>query len=257
MDTPAPGLFTGKVADYLASRPDYPAALIDALEDLGVLEPASDVADIGAGTGLLTAALLQRGHRVTAVEPNEEMRAACDRLLGGWPGYRSTPGRAEETKLDEASVDLITAAQAFHWFQVEPARAEALRVLRLHGQVALVWNDRVPQDPLHVALDDLFDEFGGSARRSMLAQDDREKVPAFFGGPFVQRRFPHEHRLDLHGLASLAFSRSYMPRRDAEAGRRAEAALQALFERFGREGAVTVRYETVLMLGRPQAAQGR
>ncbi|MED5622454.1 class I SAM-dependent methyltransferase [Ideonella sp. BN130291] len=251
------GIFSGKVADYIVSRPDYPAALFDALVQCGALPAGADVADIGAGTGLLTHALLQRGHRVTAVEPNDEMRSACDASLGAHPGYRSTSGRAEATGLAEASVDLITAAQAFHWFDVMPARHEALRILRPAGQVALVWNDRVGSDPLQVALDALFAEFGGSRRSAMLAHDDRSQVPEFFGGMPQQQDFAHQHRLDLAGLLSLVFSRSYMPARESDDGRRAVRAIEAVFARFADAGRVAMRYRTVLMLGRPNEPRMR
>ncbi len=250
--SPASRLFSGKVADYLASRPDYPAALFDELAALGALAPGCEVADIGAGTGLLTAAMLARGHHVVAVEPNDEMRAACDALLGRMPGYRSSAGRAEASGLSGESVDLITAAQAFHWFDVAPARREALRVLRPRGQVALVWNDRDDADPLQQALGGFFAEHGGAARDAMLLHDDRAKVPMFFGHEPLRREFPHAHRLDLAGFQSLVFSRSYMPRRGTEAAARAEQALAALFDRFAEDdGRAVVRYRTVLMLGRP------
>jgi SAM-dependent methyltransferase len=247
------GRFVGKSADYVAARPGYPAVLFEALAELRALAPASEVADLGAGTGLLTRALLERGHRVVAVEPNAEMRAACDAQLGAHPGYASRAGSAEATGLPDASVDLITAAQAFHWFDVEAARAEALRILRPHGRVALIWNDRDPADALQDELVALFDRFGDIARQVMKAQDDRTKVPRFFGGPFVQRHCPHAQRLDRAGFASLAFSRSYMPPRDSERGRDAQRALDELFERHAADGALLVRYQTVLMLGRPQA----
>jgi SAM-dependent methyltransferase len=252
-----PGIFSGKVADYVASRPGYPAALFDALAQCGALPAHAEVADIGAGTGLLTLPLLQRGHRVTAVEPNDEMRLACDHWLGARPGYRSLGGRAEATGLPDTSVDLITAAQAFHWFDIEPARREALRILRPAGQVALIWNDRVGSDPLQVALDAVFAEFGGTRRSAMLAHEDRSQVPLFFGGTPQEVHFDHEHRLDAAGLLSLVFSRSYMPPRDSDAGQRAVQAVHAVFEHFANAGHVAMRYRTVLMLGRPGALLAR
>jgi SAM-dependent methyltransferase len=244
-------IFSAKVADYAASRPDYPAALFDTLRAEGALPPASHVADIGAGTGLLTQGFLARGHRVTAVEPSAEMREACDALLGHHADYRSVAGQAEATGLPDGSVDLITAAQAFHWFDIEPARREALRVLKAHGQVALVWNDRVFDDPLHVALDEVFAEFGGERRGALVAHEDRREVASFYGFQPPELHFPHAHALDVEGFKSLAFSRSYMPARDTEAGARASAALEALFQRFAQDARVAVRYTTVLMLGRP------
>lgn len=245
-------VFSAKVADYVASRPDYPAALIDCLVAEGALPPHADVADIGAGTGLLTQGFLARGHRVVAVEPSREMRRACDALLGQHPGYRSVEGKAEATGLADRSVDLLTAAQAFHWFDIEPARREALRVLKPRGRMALIWNDRLAGDPLHEALDAVFAEFGGERRGALVAHEDRRDVAGFFGFDAPEFRFPHEHRLDAAGLQSLAFSRSYMPPRDSEAGRAAAEALQRIFDRFAEGDRVAVRYTTMLMLGRPR-----
>jgi len=134
--------FTGRVADYERGRPGYPAALFDRLVELAALAPGATVADVGAGTGLATAPLLTRGLAVVAVEPNAEMRAVAERRLGGVPGFSSVTGSAEATGLADSSVDLVLAAQAFHWFAPAPTRAEWRRILRPPGNVALVWNAR-------------------------------------------------------------------------------------------------------------------
>lgn len=244
-------VFGDKVADYQASRPDYPASLFDTLEQQ--LGGEAAVGDLGAGTGLLTQGLLERGWRVCAIEPNDAMRAACVQRLGGRAGFRSAAGSAEAIPLADASLDLLTAAQAFHWFEIEAARAEALRVLKPSGQMALIWNDRRLDMPLHQALDDMFMRYGGERRGALLASEERGRLDLFFrGAPPHQWQWPHEHRLDARGLASLAFSRSYMPRPDSEAGSAAGAELLALFERFAEDdGRVAVLYTTVLFLGRP------
>ncbi len=245
-------IFSAKVNDYVASRPDYPAALFDTLREHAALQAGSLVADVGAGTGLLTHGLLQRGCRVIAVEPNPAMRAAADHWLGAMPGYRSAEGSAEHLPLADRSVDLITAAQAFHWFEVDAARTECLRVLRQDGQVALIWNDRRGNDPLHGALDVVFNQFGGTKRAALVAHEERLQVPRFFGST-TAREFtcPHEHQLDAAALASLVFSRSYMPARASEAGLAVEDSLRGVFERFAVDGSVAVRYTTVAMVGRP------
>jgi len=246
-------LFSQKVAAYVASRPDYPSALFDALRATGVLSDDKDVADIGAGTGLLTGALLPRARFVTAIEPSDDMRAASDSQLAGHANYRSLSGAAEHIPLDDASVDLITAAQAFHWFDVDTARQEFLRVLRPAGQVALVWNDRVRTDPLHIAMDEVFALYGGAKRGAMLAHENRSDVPRFFGGaPVHEIDLPHEHRLDRQGLTALAFSRSYMPDPASDGGRYAASDIDAIFKRFASDdGRVAVRYRCVAFVGRP------
>ena len=245
-------VFSTKVAHYLASRPNYPAALFDRLSALGVLPPNAAVADIGAGTGLLTRDLLARGHSVVAVEPSDEMRAAADCLIGAHPRYLSVAGTAEVSTLAPQSVDLITAAQAFHWFDIEPAQRECLRILRPHGQVALIWNDRVLADPLQVSLDAVFAEFGGARRGAMRAHEERTPVPHFFGGPPAQSiDLPHEHRLSCDGLVSLAFSRSYMPALNGDAGQSARRRVEAVFAEHAEGDSVVVRYRCVAFMFQP------
>jgi ubiquinone/menaquinone biosynthesis C-methylase UbiE len=245
-------VFAAKVADYVASRPDYPAALFDTLESAGALTHGATIADVGAGTGLLTRDFLTRGYEVVAVEPNPAMREACDRHCTAVGRYRSVEGTAESMPLPAASVDLVTAAQAFHWFDVERARAECLRVLKPQGKVALVWNDRDMSDPLNPALDEVFQAFGGEKRSALVAHEDRSDVPRFFGDAHVvSETFAHEHSIGADGLVSLAFSRSYMPARDTTDGAAALARLRGVFDRFGANGVVKVRYRTVLVVGRP------
>lgn len=246
-------VFSPKVGDYAASRPDYPAALFEMLATEGGLTAAATVADVGAGTGLLTQGLLRLGCRVVAVEPNADMRRAADRLLSGAANYRSVEGSAEAMPLADGSVDLITAAQAFHWFEVDRARQEFLRVLKPAGQVALIWNDRgMSGDPLNQALEDLCTRFGGARRGALAARDEQSDVPRFFGA--VRPReygWPHAHRLDEKRFLALIFSRSYIPARDTDEGRAVADAARAVFRRFATGNTVEVRYRTVTFLGRP------
>lgn len=245
-------IFSSKVRDYIASRPDYPAALFGHLRDAGAVRAGAQVADVGAGTGLLTQSLLDEGCKVVAVEPNDEMRAAADRLLGSRPGYSSRPGSAEALGLPDASVDLITAAQAFHWFEPQAARRECLRVLRPGGRVLLVWNDRVLDDPLHRALDELFAALGGSKRAALSAHEERLQVPAFFGGaPTTVWKLPHHQTLSEQGLLSLVFSRSYMPQRGSPGSQEVEQGVARIFQAFAAGGAIRMPYQTLAILGRP------
>ena len=247
----ARSVFNEKAADYAASRPDYPAALFDALKNNCPPNESAVVADLGSGTGLLTQGLLSSGYGVVAVEPNPEMRQISDLLLGKIAGYRSVDGCAESIPLASASVHLITAAQAFHWFEVERARIECLRVLTPQGQVVLIWNDRVLEDPLHVALNELFSEFGGAKRMALVAHEDRSDVPRFFGANQPRQfNWPHAHHLDQEGLACLVFSRSYMPGRKTPEGPLVADRVNGLFNRFATGGTVKVQYRTVAIIGR-------
>jgi SAM-dependent methyltransferase len=247
-------VFTQRAADYAASRPDYPAALFETLREICPPAGGTTVADIGAGTGLLTEGLLRRGYLVVAVEPNAAMRQVADGLLGRIDGYRSVDGGAEAMPLADGSIDLITAAQAFHWFEVDRARAEFLRVLTAQGRVALIWNDRMLEDPLHAALDEVFVAFGGTKLVALAACEDRSNVARFFGSSRAREFvWPHVQRLDEAGLSSLVFSRSYVPGRATDDGRRVADRVREVFGRFAVNSQVEVRYRTVAIVGRPAA----
>jgi len=245
-------LFSSKVADYTTGRPDYPVALFDELAALSVATADTQIADVGAGTGLFTQSLLDRGWNVVAVEPNDAMRAAADAALSKYPHYRSVSGDAENTTLKDQSIDLVTAAQAFHWFDVNRTRREFLRILKPRGQVALVWNDRVLSDPLQSELDEVFTEFSGNKRSVVQAHENRASVAEFFGaGDICKFTYPHEQRLDRERLIQRMLSRSYMPDRNTPEGRRVQEVVARLFQRFMSDGFVTVRYKTVATIGRP------
>jgi SAM-dependent methyltransferase len=245
-------VFTDKVADYVASRPDYPAALFEILKGLCPPAEGVTVADVGSGTGLLTQGLLKNGYRVVAIEINPEMRRASDLLLGGMEGYSSMEGSAESMPLEAHSIHLITAAQAFQWFEVERSQAEFLRVLTSQGQVALIWNDRVLEDPLHVALDEVFNAFGGAKRTALVAHEDRGGVSHFFGSTQPKQfSWPHTPYLDEEGFLSLVFSRSYIPSRSTPEGHEVTDRVREIFHRFVSNGMVEVRYLTSAIFGRP------
>jgi SAM-dependent methyltransferase len=243
-------VFGNKAANYALARPGYAPALFAQL--MATVNPVASpaVADIGAGTGLLTKGLLACSYVVEAVEPNDAMRAVADAALGADQFYRSVSGTAEATGLNAHSKNLVCAAQAFHWFDVKKARAEFIRILKPYGHVALIWNDRLVGDPLNTGLNGLFSEFGGVRRREMVNQDERAGVPDFFGQKIPEQRFAHTHFLSTEALRALVFSRSYMPAPESAEGIAAIAAIDAVFYQHAIDNRVAMRYETVLCLGR-------
>ena len=247
--------FTTKAADYAAARPRYPAALFERLRASHVLFSAAQVVDVAAGTGLFTGQLLHRGYHVTAIEPNAAMLAVADAALGQYRKYRSIAASAEATTLADGAIDVITAAQAFHWFDVEAVRREWLRVLKPDGRVVLVWNTRPLTDPLQKALDDLLGEFGGGKQAVLDRRQDLSQVPAFFdAAAYEQFDLGHSQELDREGLISLALSRSAMPDRGTQEGERAAQSLGQLFAQHERGGKVSVAYRTRAFVGRPKPA---
>ncbi|MDR0272341.1 MAG: class I SAM-dependent methyltransferase [Clostridiales bacterium] len=134
--------FSGKADIYKKFRSSYPKELIDYLySNIGFCEN-SVIADIGSGTGIFSRLLLERGSRVYCVEPNDDMRRIAENDLGNATGFNSVKAPAENTGLQEGSIDFITAAQAFHWFEPEAFKKECRRILKTGGKVVLVWNVR-------------------------------------------------------------------------------------------------------------------
>jgi ubiquinone/menaquinone biosynthesis C-methylase UbiE len=132
--------FSGKVANYAKYRPSYPAQFIDYLVKEAGLTEDSIVADIGAGTGILTRLIAGRVQTVYAVEPNPDMRQACREQCRRLTNVIPVDGSAEDTQLAGHSIDLITVAQAFHWFDREKSKAEFKRILKPDGKAVLAWN---------------------------------------------------------------------------------------------------------------------
>ncbi|MGL4879532.1 MAG: class I SAM-dependent methyltransferase, partial [Waterburya sp.] len=123
--------FTSRADDYAKYRPSYPTAMIDCI--VAELDNLSQLvaADIGAGTGISARLLADRGIKVIAIEPNEAMRQAAQ----VHPLVEFRHGSAEDTKLPDASVDLVTCFQAFHWFNPEPTLKEFTRILKPQGRL--------------------------------------------------------------------------------------------------------------------------
>jgi SAM-dependent methyltransferase len=248
--------FSGRVDDYVKTRPSYPEGVLDVLREECGLGPRAVVCDLGSGTGLFTKLLLETSATVHAVEPNDEMRAAAERMLATAPGFRSVAGRAEATTLPDASVDLVTAAQAFHWFDVEAAKREMRRILRPAtgaANVALVWNDReLEADAFHRDYEELLVRRCPKYRELQGKADSVDKFDALLGaGRWTRRTVTNAQRLDREGLVGRLRSSSYSPRPGDPTHDETFAELGAIFDRHAEGGVVSMRYTTVVIVGRP------
>ena len=245
--------FSGRAADYVAARPGYPPAVLDTLRAAGALRRGARVADIGAGTGISSALFLDAGCEVVAVEPNAAMREAARQCLGGRDGFQIISGTAEATGLANASVDLVAAAQAFHWFDAAATAKEFARILRPGGWITLFWNTRnASATPFMAELEALIARFGTD-----YAAVHHQNVPEASLRALMPRRFSravHANRqhLDRAGLHARLMSASYLPPRATPAGEALLLAADDLFDRHARRGQqVTLHYQVEQYLGQP------
>jgi len=243
--------FSNRVENYIKYRPHYPPAVLDLLRRECHLTPASIIADIGSGTGILTELLLQGGGTVVGVEPNQEMREAAEKLLSNYPSFRSVTGTAEATTLPDHSIDVITAGQAFHWFDRTKTRAEFLRVLKPGGWVALIWNDRNISDrPFFQAYENLLVTYGTDYEAVGHKHTDVEIIGSFFGeAGFRQAHFPNEQIFDLEGLKGRWLSSSYAPAAGHPKHAPMLEALTRIFTEYEFGGKVAFEYDTTVYYG--------
>lgn len=244
--------FSDRVQDYIKYRPGYPDAILPFLGAAVGLSPSSTVADIGSGTGIWTAHVLRYGCRVFGVEPNTPMRAASESLLAEYPRFHSVDGTAENSRLDDASVDFITAAQAFHWFDATVTRREFIRILKPGGYLILIWNDRrTDSTPFLQAYDAVLRQLGTDYEKVNHRNIDSAQLSAFFGdGGYEERVFPNAQHFDWDGLYGRAMSSSYVPAPAHPQHASFVEGLRACYERYARDGVVTFEYDTRVYYGR-------
>jgi len=245
--------FSDRVEDYVRHRPDYPAALLDWLRREHGVTPDWRVADIGAGTGISTKMFLDAGHAVVAVEPNAAMRAAATRWLGGDVRFSAVGGSAEATGLRTASVDLVSAAQAFHWFDPLSVRTEWARILRPGGLIAIYWNTRrLGGTPFLAGYERILLEHGMDYVSVAERYADDARMIAWFGAGFRgSASFAHAQRLGFDAIVGRTLSSSYAPRVDQPGNAAMLAALRALFDSTQSDDHVSMDYDTRIFVGTP------
>lgn len=242
--------FSNRVDYYIRYRPHYPAAVLDFLTAELPLSPEAFVADIGSGTGILAEMFLSNGNPVFGVEPNPEMRAAAEALLKAYPHFHSVNGRAEATTLAATSIDVITAGQAFHWFQAGQARQEFRRILKPGGWVVLVWNDRRPKaSPFMREYEQLLHDYIGEYEQVSCHNADQAVLADFFSR-YARQDFPNYQEFDHEGLRGRLLSSSYAPLPGHPDHEPMLAGLRRIFEAHQSGGLVRFVYETEVYYGR-------
>lgn len=246
-------IFGGFADEYERHRPSYPEAMWTALlEGNGVRE----VVDLGCGTGRAARQMARRGLSVVGVEPEAGMREEAVRAAAREGlDLDVREGSAEATGLDDASADLVVAAQAFHWFDPGSTRREVHRILRPQGTFAIWWNDRqVDGVPWMQAYEGLIEKFNPRYRPGYRAHSSDEQLLG--DGLFGELRFDefdHFRSVDADGFVALAFTSSYLRNTISDQRRTEfEGELRAILRREHGEGSFEIPYRTRLYRVRAQ-----
>ena len=214
--------FGGDMSVYERGRPSYPAEAVQWLVDGLGIGPGRDVVDLAAGTGKFTRLLVPYGSRLTAVDPSAAMRA---QFAAAAPDVPILDGRADALPFDDASLDAVTVAQAFHWFDVAAATAELARVIRPGGGFGMIWNERDASVEWVRELNAIFgwerrEQFGvpRNIERHWEVEFANSAHPRF--GELDRFETSYQQRLDTDTLVLRVLSTSYLasatPQRQAE-----------------------------------------
>lgn len=237
--------FSNRVENYVKYRPDYPPEVLEHFEAEMELTDESVIADVGSGTGISSRLFLENGNTVFGVEPNAGMRAAAERYLARFDRFHSVEGTAEKTNLPGCSVDLVVAAQAFHWFNPAETRAEFKRILKPGGHVALIWNERqIDSTPFLVEYEQFLLKFANDYTKVRHDKVSDTELLEFFGQRFERAVFPNAQVLDFEGIKGRAASASYMPAPGDERFGEMSEELGTLFAKHAESGRITVFYDT-------------
>jgi SAM-dependent methyltransferase len=246
--------FTGHAEIYNRYRQRYPAnEILSLLQAWCDLQTAWPIADIGAGTGMLSEVFLANGNPVIAIEPNQEMRAGCEQLLRTWPRLDIRNATAETTGLADHSVTMVAAGRAFHWFDIPRALNEFRRILQPHGWMVLVSlgrdKDETPQSRdfehllTHHGIDDNYARAGFRVH---------ENLHELFAADHHHTEIDGEQQLDWEAFLGQTMSLSVVPQPGDPRAEAFRHLLRDYFDTYASNGILTAPTKCWIDAGRLQ-----
>ena len=243
--------FTDRADDYARHRPGYPGGIVGVLQKECGLNSESSIADIAAGTGLLTEVFLNNGNRVQAKEPNAAMLTTLKKLEPVFRGLQCRRGSAEATGLAPASMDFVTVGQAMHWFDLGRTKQEFARILRPGGWCVVVYNERRRAgDAFHEGYEQLLRTYGNDYQEVQDRHLKKESIAGFFHPCNMTRvTMDNVQTLTLDGLRGRIASSSYMPTRESPQYELLQKDIAELFAGSQKDGLVNLGYVCALTFG--------
>ena len=244
-------VYSTKAEKYAKYRWDYAPEAIEAIIEITRMTNRSILADLGAGTGILTRHFVNRARKVYAIEPNAELRQILARDIADFPSVSVVDVSAEDTRLSDQSVDVITVAQAIHWFDPEPAREEMMRILKPGGWLALLRNYGTNQEH-NDTIGSLMKEEYGADFTSSNERPQEKPIHFYFGNnDFHKLTFSFQFKQNWEEFIGALTTASYMPDEEHPLFRKLKAKAKEVFSKFSKEGYWTVEGETELIIGQP------
>lgn len=240
--------FNGKGQIYDSARPKYAIGLFEYLKKAVLVPDKSVFADVGSGTGIFTEQLLDCGYRVYAVEPNSDMRKRAEEKLSANENFISVNGSADKMNIPRASVNYLTVAQAFHWFEPEPFKNECRRVLKQGGKVIIIYNSRDENAPCTRALARLRAEYNPEFHGFSNGMSS-EKCTAFFNGKCDIFTADNSQAYNRQQYINRVLSSSYSLKESDENYSEYLKEINQIFDRFSTDGYITVPTSTVAYIG--------
>ncbi|MBS5938978.1 class I SAM-dependent methyltransferase [Clostridium sp.] len=242
--------FTGKASVYSEARPSYSKALFDYLVNIEKINKDSFIADIGSGTGKFSESLLNFGFKVFAVEPNKDMRTEAEKLLSLSSNFISINGTDSNTTLKDNSIDYITVAQAFHWFNPVAFKEECQRILKENGKVILVWNNRVPESEIVIKNAEICKKYCKNFKGFSGGLDiTSNTISKFFNNKYDFIKFENNLKYDKDKFIKRMLSSSYSLTSDDVNYLEYINALKDLFNNYSINGILTIPNETIMYIG--------
>jgi SAM-dependent methyltransferase len=237
--------FSNRVDNYVKYRPNYPREIITHLAEHCGLTAETVIADVGCGPGMSSQMFLENGNRVYGVEPNDAMRAAAVDHVSGFPRFTPVKGTSDNTTLPDNSVGMITAAQAFHWFDPVRTRPEFKRIAKPGAYSVLIWNIRQEETtPFLIEYERFIADHSVDYHVVRHNNITDKEIGEFLGSGFETVQFDNVQSFDFDGLLGRLASSSYMPPEGHESFGSMADSLKTLFAKHAQNDRIEILYDT-------------
>ncbi|MDX3913971.1 MULTISPECIES: class I SAM-dependent methyltransferase [Olivibacter] len=242
--------FNFRADNYDKYRPGYPQGLLDFIYKHNSLNEQSVIAELGAGTGILTEELVKWPCSIIAIEPNDEMREKAIQTLQRVKNCVIKDATAEETGLADHSIDLIICAQSFHWFDAMKAKREFERILKNQGKAAIIWNIRSAETTFEKEYEEFILEFSIDYKEVKNRETRGNNLKNFFlPNSMEEHLFIYDTYLTFEQLLGRTLSYSYMPNEGHKRTPEMKTRLRVLFDKYATNQIISLSYKTKLFMG--------